>query len=154
MCFILKVLLTLSHGQAAVERGFSLGKSNLQININEESIVAKKVIRDHLLANKLDPHSYQVCNKLILSCNTAYSRYKASLEEVATKSKTQQDKEQREMLEKELFEFKQKHLSLKKTCESLDSEFFKFILEAEKKPDLNFIVKANAIKRRCDEEKK
>ena len=40
--FVLKIILTLSHGQAAVERGFSLGKSSLQINITEESIVAKK----------------------------------------------------------------------------------------------------------------
>ena len=34
--FVLKIILTLSHGQAAVERGFSLGKSSLQINITEE----------------------------------------------------------------------------------------------------------------------
>ena len=43
---VLKIILTLSHGQAAVERGFSLGKSSLQTNISEESIIAKKIVRD------------------------------------------------------------------------------------------------------------
>ena len=40
--FVLKVILTLSHSQAGVERSFSLGKSSLRTNITEESIIAKK----------------------------------------------------------------------------------------------------------------
>ena len=51
--FVLKIILTLSNGQAAVERGFSLGKISLQVNIKDNSIVAKKIVRDHLLANKI-----------------------------------------------------------------------------------------------------
>ena len=68
---VLKIVLTLSHGQAAVERSFSLGKSSLQTNITEESIIAKKIVRDHLLANKIELSSDQVPNKLILQCNSA-----------------------------------------------------------------------------------
>ena len=50
--FALKIILTLSHGQAAVGRGFSLDKSSLQYNIKEESIAAKKLVKDHPQANK------------------------------------------------------------------------------------------------------
>ena len=50
--FVLKVILTLSHGQAAVERSFSPGKSSLWTNITDESIIAKKIVRNHLQANK------------------------------------------------------------------------------------------------------
>ena len=78
-----KIILTLSHDQTAVERGFSLGKSSLQFNIKEESIVAKKIVRDHLLANKIDLPSFEIPNKLIIACNTAYSKYKASFKKNA-----------------------------------------------------------------------
>ena len=71
--FVLKIMLTLSHGEAAVKRLFSLGKSSLQVNIKEESIIAKKIIRDHLLANKIDFPSFEIPNKLIIACNTAHS---------------------------------------------------------------------------------
>ena len=32
---VLKIILALSHGQAAVERGFSLGKISLQVNMKD-----------------------------------------------------------------------------------------------------------------------
>ena len=71
--FVLKIILTLSHGQAAVERGFSINKSLLKVNISEHSIISKKIIRDHMLANGLEAHTFTIPNKLVLSCNTAYS---------------------------------------------------------------------------------
>ena len=51
---MLTIILTISHGQAAVERGFSVGKFSLQVNIKEESVVAKRIVRDHLVATKID----------------------------------------------------------------------------------------------------
>ena len=49
---VVKIILTLSHGQAATERGFSLGKSSLEVNIKEKSIVAKKIVRERLSPSK------------------------------------------------------------------------------------------------------
>ena len=49
---MVKIILTLSHGQAAAERGFSLGKSSLEVNIKEKSIVAKKIVRERLSPSK------------------------------------------------------------------------------------------------------
>ena len=49
---VVKIILTLSHGQAAAERGFSLGKSSLEVNIKEKSIVAKKIVRERLSPSK------------------------------------------------------------------------------------------------------
>ena len=47
------IILTLSHGQADIERGFSQNKTVLQQNIKEDSISSKRIIEDHILANKL-----------------------------------------------------------------------------------------------------
>ena len=49
---VVKIILTLSHGQAAAERGFSLGKSSLEVNIKEKSIVAKKIVKERLFPSK------------------------------------------------------------------------------------------------------
>ena len=38
LAFVIKMILTLSHGQAAVERSFSINKSVVDVNMKEESI--------------------------------------------------------------------------------------------------------------------
>ena len=45
LAFILKIVLTLSHGQAAVQRGFSVSKAALDVNMQENSLIARKLIR-------------------------------------------------------------------------------------------------------------
>ena len=65
---VVKIILTLNHGQASVERGFSISKLLVKVNMKEEAIVAKKIIRDYMLANLLKPYTGEISNKLILSC--------------------------------------------------------------------------------------
>ena len=77
--YVMKVILTLSHGQASVEHGFNINKSVLKVNITEESIVSKKLVRDHMIANKLEPHAVPISNQLIHSVSCACKSYKESL---------------------------------------------------------------------------
>ena len=48
LSFIIKVVLTLHHGQTFTEQQFSISNTVLGNNIKEESIVARKHIIDHL----------------------------------------------------------------------------------------------------------
>ena len=125
----MKIILTLSHGQAAVERRFSLGKSSLQTNITEELIIAKKIVRDHLLANKIELSSYQVPNKLILLCNSAHSKYKASLKEKAKDAERNKDSEKRKLIQSEIDELVDKEKKLTSACQSLDNDFVQLVGE-------------------------
>ena len=68
--FLLKIVLTLSRGQAAVERSFSLENALLNYNMSEDSIKAKKVVKDHM-PNDLEPHTIHISNQLIQSIATA-----------------------------------------------------------------------------------
>ena len=54
----------LSHGQADIERGFSQNKTVLQQNTKEDSISSETVIKDHKLANKLQPHFIEITNEI------------------------------------------------------------------------------------------
>ena len=52
LSFLLKTVLTLSHGQDAVERSFSLGNALLNYEVSKQ---AKKVLKSHILSNDLEP---------------------------------------------------------------------------------------------------
>ena len=74
------LVLTLSHGQAAVERGFSINNSFSKVNISEQSLVCKNIVRDHLISNQLKRHTVPITNKLMRSVALARQKYNESLE--------------------------------------------------------------------------
>ena len=80
LSFLLKIVPTLSYGQAAVERNFNLGNALLNYNMSEDSIKSKKVIKDHKLSNGLEPHTIHISDHLIRSVATARQKYQTLLE--------------------------------------------------------------------------
>ena len=52
LSYVVKIIFTLSHGRPSVERGFSISKSLVKLNMKEETILAKKIIRDYMLRVK------------------------------------------------------------------------------------------------------
>ena len=127
------------------------GKSSLQTNVTEESIIAKKIVRDHLLANKIELSSYQVPSKLILQCNnSAHSKYKASLKEKAKDAERDAEAEKRKLIQSEIDKLVDKEKKLTSACQSLDNDFVQLVGEAEKQPEemTTLVTKANALKRK------
>ena len=83
LAFILKIVLTLSHGQAAVERGFSVNKALLDVNMQENSLIAHKLVRDHMSSNNPKPHCMEVPNPTIRAYTSARDKYESYKEEQA-----------------------------------------------------------------------
>ena len=77
--YVMKVILTPSHGLASVERGFTISKSVFKVNTTEESIASKKLVRDYMIENKLEPHTVPISNQLIRSVSCARQSYEESL---------------------------------------------------------------------------
>ena len=75
----MKVILTPGRGQALVGRGFSISKAVFKVNTTEESIASKKLVRDYMIENKLQPHNVPISNQLIRSVSCARQSYKESL---------------------------------------------------------------------------
>jgi len=65
------MLLVLSHGQATVERGFSVNKQVETDNLHEESVVAKRAICDYVSYVGGIQHVDVTNKKLILAATTA-----------------------------------------------------------------------------------
>ena len=72
---VLKIILTLSHGQASVERGFSINKSLLVENLTETSLISQKIVLDHLRSKDVGSENFEVCGKLRKSVRRAGGKY-------------------------------------------------------------------------------
>ena len=75
---VVRQVLLLSHGQAAVERGFSLNKAVSRENQLPESLVSLRLVKDHL--NTVGFTNVEVSKELLTSCSSARQKYMSRLE--------------------------------------------------------------------------
>ena len=73
--------MTLSHGQTSVERGFSVNKPIPNENMKSESIVSRRLIKDHMLSQKLQPNTINLSNLMLLSVKSARQKYQVYLKQ-------------------------------------------------------------------------
>ena len=71
LSLIMKMIFTLSHGQASVERRFSINKLILTENMKSESIVSRRIVKDHMLSKKLQPDTKNMPNSMLKSVKSA-----------------------------------------------------------------------------------
>ena len=88
----MKCLLILSHGQASVERGFSINKDALKANLTEKNLVALRVVTDAVRIKLgsdavADVHKINITKNMLASCKMARVRYQSYLDEQKTESK-------------------------------------------------------------------
>ena len=142
--------MTLSHGQAAVERGFSINNSLSIINVSEKSLVCKKLVKDHLLSNQQEAHTFPITSHLIHSVATARQKYKESLEEETKRKKEDDLTKEKKKVTHEIIALVQRREKLQKLHENLDVQFVSLMKQAEDKNDMTMVVKGNALKRRSE----
>ena len=67
----------MSHGQAAVERGFNLNQSLLRCDMKEMSIVSQRRIKDYMITHNVVPSNVRITPELIKSASLSHNRYTA-----------------------------------------------------------------------------
>ena len=147
LSFLVKIRLTLSHGQASAERSFSVNNTVINVNMSKDSIVAKKIIKDHMISNKLTPESVQITNKLLHFVGTARQIYGDQLAENKKTKNQQYIENQKRILLDETREVVAKRDELQKTCNSLEAEYVASVTLAEKEINMSHAIKASALKR-------
>ncbi|MEO0688534.1 MAG: hypothetical protein AAFY76_26575, partial [Cyanobacteria bacterium J06649_11] len=68
---VVALILTLFHGQASVERGFSQNNFLLKVNMSPESIISKRIIKDHIISNSLKPYTINVNGSMLKDFRSA-----------------------------------------------------------------------------------
>ena len=102
-------LLLLSHGQASVERGFSVNRQIEVENLHEESVVAQRLLcdRDHI-KNAGGIHKVDVSKQLLISAASARQKYMAHLDERKRAKVTEEVARKRKDVLEEIGELKRK----------------------------------------------
>ena len=102
------MVLTLSHGQADVERGFSLNDKLLVENMQEQSLISQRIVKDHMLSSSYKPHNIPISRDLIKSVDNSCSLYKIALKEKREQSKENEKNEILDNLNEELSQLNHK----------------------------------------------
>ena len=115
---IVKIVLVLSHGQAAVECGFSVNKEVKVENMKQQTLVAHRVICDHV-TNVEGILNVDLNKDLLLSARMSRQRYDAFLEQERQNRTSQLEQKKRKCLLEEMEEIKKKKKRTDLDIESL-----------------------------------
>lgn len=125
-------LLLLSHGQASVERGFSINKEIESENMLEESLVAHRLVYNYITIHG-GVTKVALTPDLLKSVMAARSRYRVHLDEQRKKKEREEQGRKRADMEEELHDLKVRRDSLQNVAESLGKEADDLAEQAEGK---------------------
>ena len=151
---VCKITFTLSHGQAAVERGFSVNKEVLVENLEQLSLVSQRLVYDHMtFGQSAQLQDFKIERQLLLSCKSAHARYKEALEENKKVVIVNDKASKRKMIQEEISDIKKRKVVVEKCILSLESDIEKYSSDAEKEQDMTLLTKANSFRKAVVEKK-
>ena len=81
LCKVIKMVLTLFHGQASVERGFNINRAMLQPNLMSKSLTSQRLVYDHMKAHNSNAESVVITKQLRDSVKMAQNQQRIDLAE-------------------------------------------------------------------------
>ena len=143
---VIQKMLILSHGQAAIERGFSVNKSVSTVNMGKDTLIAYRKVYDGVSLLECSAHDVPINKEMLKSCRNARSRYKLYQEDQKRAEAAEATVKKRKMLLVELEECKKKKRMLESTEKQLMDDADNLYAEAEKKKKMVILSKANALR--------
>jgi len=71
---VCELALLLSHGQASIERGFSVNKELVIENQSEQTVAARRIIKDHIIhVNGVT--NVEITRNMVLAARSARAKY-------------------------------------------------------------------------------
>ena len=95
---VFSMLLILSHGQAQVERGFSTSKLLLDVNMQNETLVAQRIVHNHMFRENMKPQDLQMTKHLMELVKDVRKSYFLHLKEEGLKKLKTDAEEKREKI--------------------------------------------------------
>ena len=143
-------LLLLSHGQASVERGFSINKQMERTNMCHETFIAERIVHDHMTSVG-GVLSVTIDKQLLTSCRASRARYTAHCEDLQRARLTEGETKKRKCVIDEIDNLKSKRQHLETDITELSKCADDFSLNAEKTRDFSLVAKSNAMRRSAQE---
>ena len=124
-------IFVFSHGQSAIERGFSVNKQLLVDNLQEKSSVSQQIVYDHINSNEIKVQENDLSSGVLKSCRLANSRYITALEKVRKQKDDEVISKKRKLVDEEITLMKKKEEETK-CINALNKDAEKVYIEAAK----------------------
>ena len=147
---VVSQLLLLSHGQASVERGFSVNKQMERANLCEDTFVAQRIVNDHVKAVG-GVMSVDLSKELLASCAASRGRYATFLEQKQEQRLTATESNKRKSVKSDIDDLKVKRRRLQEDIDELNKCADDFSVRAEVSRDFSYISKSNAMRKSAKE---
>ncbi|XP_075744803.1 uncharacterized protein LOC142803566 [Rhipicephalus microplus] len=147
---VIRLLLILSHGQATVERGFSVNRQVSVENLKDISYVSQRIVCD-AVSKAGGILNVAITKELRKSVAAAHNRYRAYLEDTKKQVMEQTKASKRSHIEEEIESIKTKKRRLEATIADLTACADKYALRAEATSDITLIVKSNSLRKSANE---
>ena len=142
----MRTLLILSHGQASVEKGFSINRQVVVENLKERSFIAQRTIHDHLLhVGGLD--ALIVDKPLLSAAASGRRKYTEYLQrQRADKAKAAKGVK-RKALSDDITALEKRQKIVQSAMVSMNKDADTLSEQAEAKNDMTLVMKSNAYRR-------
>ena len=143
---IFKMLLSISHGQAFVERGYSVNKDMLIENLLEKTVVTLRTVHDSI--STLEDHFTKLpltpaMKRHVMSAIMRYGQY---LDEQKKESLNEQQRKKRRGVQLSIREAERKKSKVDTSIDIIGKEADDLAKSAEAKHDFTLLTKSNALR--------
>ena len=143
--------MILSSGQAFTERGFSVNKPLLKVNMKDDTVVARRFVKSYLKNKDVDPYTIAITSAMVKEVKNANMRYTIHLEEEKNKKKLSGENTEKQKICSELQSISENCELLTETVKALNEKFVELAKKAEERNNLQFLMEGNAMKRKAEE---
>ena len=143
---VLKLIFCMFHGQSAVERGFSSNDEFSVPNQLESSLIALRMVHDHMRAKDAAPHDIQISKDLRKSVGKSRQRYHEYLEQHKNEKKLNEKDLKRKVVGEEINEIEKKKRFLATNIEDLRKDADEYAFNAAKKQDFQLLGRSNDLR--------
>ena len=147
---VFQIIFTLCHGQAAVERGFSINNELMVENMKEESLIAS-IVYETVKSSAVHFSEIRLNRRLKRNNRAARIRYQLHLEDQRKLTVESEKARKRKAVQDEIRAVESKRKLLKESIASMSQEADALAMQAEKKHSVILLAKSNAFRQKMHE---
>jgi len=145
---VFQIIFTLCHGQATVEKGFSINNELTVENMKEQSLIASRFVYDTVKSNAVHFSEIRLNRRLKRNVRAARIRYRLHLEDQSKLTVESEKARKRKAVQDEIRAVESKRKLLKESIASMSQEADALAVQAEKKHSFILLAKSNTFRQK------
>jgi len=145
------IIFTLCHGQAAVERGFSINNELIVENMKEESLIASRFVYDTVKSSAVHFSEIRLNRRLKRNVRVVRMRYQLHLQDQRKLTVESEKDRKRKAIQDEIRAVESERKLSKESIASMSQEADALAVQAEKKHSFILLAKSNAFRQKMHE---